>query len=388
MNREKLQELIDKYLTGEASVAEEKALFSYYDKLQSQELKWNEAQMGEEELVKDTIYNNILLEIKRRERKKTVSQVSWMLAASLALAILSTAVFYLAPLRIETTSENMSETVIEPEVQPGGNKAVLTLADGSKITLDTIATGELPSQSGIHISKLADGRLIYRVSESSEEEAETQSVYNVIETPLGGQYRVDLSDGTRVWLNAASSLHYPAKFSGNVRRVELRGEAYFEVAKNENKPFRVVSNMQVVEVLGTHFNISSYADEAYVRTTLLEGSVSVALKGTRSSELLKPGQQAVIGYGDDSILVQPVDVEEAVAWQKGYFMFVDEDLKSVMRQLARWYNVEVIYEGDLEKLKFGGMISRSKSIGQALRILELTGNVQFKVEGRRITVMQ
>ena len=152
-------------------------------------------------------------------------------------------------------------------------------------------------------------------------------------------------------------------------------------------PFRVVSGKQVVEVLGTHFNINAYTDEASVKTTLLEGSVNVWLQEARQSELLNPGQQAVVKYNGSSIKVQAVKVEEAVAWKNGYFMFVDADLASIMRQLARWYDVEVAYEGNLGSLKFGGMVSRSKSIAQTLRILALTGNVRFKVEGRRVTVM-
>jgi transmembrane sensor len=225
------------------------------------------------------------------------------------------------------------------------------------------------------------------IGQNTKDDMPTKTVYNTIETPKGGQYRIDLPDGTMVWLNAGSSLRYPNRFAGQERKVALTGEAYFEVAKNKQMPFRVVSGKQVVEVLGTHFNINAYTDEASVKTTLLEGSVNVLLQETHQSELLNPGQQAVVKYNGSSIVVQPVKVEEAVAWKNGYFMFVDADLESIMRQLARWYDVEVAYEGNLGSLKFGGMVSRSKSIAQTLRILELTGNVRFKVAGRRVTVM-
>ena len=389
MNQEEFSDLIKKYLAGEANAAEEKTLFSHYDALQKQELEWDAAQMGEEEEVKDKLYSNILHDIKQREKQKAVLPVRWAVAVSIMLVMLSSGLlFYLVHQNDQVVSENTSRAVIKNDIPPGGNKAILTLANGSKIILDDAATGELVRQSGISITKAAEGRLTCKViGQTTKDDLPAETVYNTIETPKGGQYRIDLPDGTKVWLNAGSSLRYPNRFAGQERKVALTGEAYFEVAKNKEMPFRVVSGKQVVEVLGTHFNINAYTDEASVKTTLLEGSVNVWLQEARQSELLNPGQQAVVRYNGSAIVVQPVKVEEAVAWKNGYFMFVDADLESIMRQLARWYDVEVAYEGNLGSLKFGGMVSRSKSIAQTLRILELTGNVRFKVTGRRVTLM-
>ena len=269
------------------------------------------------------------------------------------------------------------QTAPADDALPGSDKAILTLSSGKKILLDA-AVQDVITDEGVSIHN-NNGSLSYSKSNIV--------AYNTMETPKGGQYKLALSDGTIVWLNAASSITYPTSFPGKTRVVSITGEAYFEVAKNKEMPFRVVSGKQVVEVLGTHFNINAYTDEASVKTTLLEGSVNVWLQEARQSELLNPGQQAVVKYNGSSIVVQPVKVEEAVAWKNGYFMFVDADLASIMRQLARWYDVEIAYEGNLGSLKFGGMVSRSKSIAQTLRILALTGNVRFKVEGRRVTVM-
>jgi transmembrane sensor len=182
-------------------------------------------------------------------------------------------------------------------------------------------------------------------------------------------------------------LKYPTNFNGNIRSVELAGEAYFEVAKNAKKPFRVVSNSQVVEVLGTHFNISSYMDDASVKTTLLEGSVKVLSARSNQSKLLKPGEQSSINYVNNSFSVQQVNTDEVVAWKNGYFLFVDEDLKTIMSKFARWYNVDVEYAADVENLRFGGMVSRKRDLAQALKIIEQTGNIKAKIEGRRVIIM-
>ena len=210
--------------------------------------------------------------------------------------------------------------------------------------------------------------------------------YNTITTPKGGQYQVTLMDGTRVWLNAASSLHYPTVFKGSERSVQLTGEAYFEVAKNSKMPFRVTSNGQVTEVLGTHFNINSYPDEQGTTTTLLEGSVRILNAKSDAAILLKPGQQS----GSDAsgkIKVANVNPEQFVAWKDGKFIFTNANIESIMRQVSRWYNVEIEYKGDASKEKFGGRTSRFTNVAELLEILELTDHVQFEIEGRRIIVM-
>ncbi len=287
------------------------------------------------------------------------------------------------------------------EISPGGDKAILTLSDGSTIVLDSAKNGLLATLSGINISKTANGQITYKTSLSSSSRLEPS--YNTISTPRGGQYQVILPDGTKVWLNAASSLTFPTFFSGRERRVELTGEAYFEVVtlvspSNEageriHIPFTVVSGNQLVEVLGTHFNVNAYSDETTINTTLLEGSIKVLHMGTHHTRLLKPGQESKVGT---DIQVSNVEVAQSIAWKNGYFVFEHEDIESIMRKISRWYDVDVQYEGDITKEGFIGSVSKFENVSQVLDMLKFTGLVHFKVEdqtneqgrkGRRIIVM-
>jgi len=265
-------------------------------------------------------------------------------------------------------------------VVPGGNKAILTLANGKKIILDT-AHGMISKEEDIAISNAANGIISYEKLQSILNGNELE--YNAIETPRGGTYRINLSDGTKVWLNSASKLRYPVAYSNSERIVELEGEAYFEVAKDRSKPFKVKSRGQIVEVLGTHFNVNGYDDEPFTKTTLLEGSIMVST--TKNKMVLKPMQESINRDGELSGR-QTVDAAEAVAWKNGYFQFDDENLESVMRQISRWYDVEVVFVGKPSNKKFNGIISRSKGIKIALEIMEATGNVSFKMEGRKLIV--
>ncbi|SEM84964.1 FecR protein [Mucilaginibacter gossypiicola] len=390
MDKELLLSLINKYLSNQATAGEEKLLMDYYDILQKNELKWDESLMGDESIVKAELYGKVLQEIKTREsevKRPVFMSGRWLIAASVALFLtLSTLLVIYLKHNIASLSTGNQQAAAKHLIAPGGNKAILTLSNGSKITLDDLGTGQLAKQSGVTITKTGNGKLVYTITnDASNATKGNEQAYNTIETPKGGQYQVNLPDGSKVWLNAESSLRYPTNFSGAVRRVELNGEAYFEVAKNPAKPFKVVSNSQEVEVLGTHFNISSYPDDASVKTTLLEGSVKVLSTKLNQSKLLKPGEQSNIT--DNSIHVQEVDTDDVVAWKNGYFMFVDEDLKSIMSKLARWYNIDVEYTGNVDNLKFGGMVSRSKDLAQALKIIEKTGSVKIKIEGRRVIIM-
>jgi ferric-dicitrate binding protein FerR (iron transport regulator) len=389
MDKDHLLNLITKYLANQASAEEEKLLLDYYDTLQKKELTWDEFLMGEQNLIKVELYDKILDDIKAREsaaKKPILMRTRWFLAASIALFLCLSAllVTYLK----HNPALNGKQNIAKQFIAPGSNKAILTLANGSKITLDSLATGQLAKQAGVTITKTGNGQLVYTIQDDQSNPTDgAQLTYNTIETPKGGQYQVNLPDGSKVWLNAASSLRYPTNFTGSVRGVQLSGEAYFEVAKNSVKPFKVMSNNQVIEVLGTHFNISSYPDDASVKTTLLEGSVKVLATASNQSKLLKPGEQSNINYADNQIMVQTVDTDDVVAWKNGYFMFVDEDLKSIMSKLSRWYNIDVEYTGNVDNLKFGGMVSRSKDLAQALKIIEQTESVKIKIEGRRVIIM-
>lgn len=278
------------------------------------------------------------------------------------------------------------QVALVQDIAPGGNKAVLTLADGSKIALTDAANGQLATQGGICVTKTADGQLVYELKGNGDASGEDVGLSNTVETPRGGQHQLTLPDGTRVWLNAASKLVYPVNFKSlGKREVVLTGEGYFEVAKDRSRPFVVRADGQQVQVLGTHFNISAYGDEDAVKTTLLEGSVRVsALIGVKQVKVLLPGEQSVLKAG--SLKVDQVDVQEAAAWKNGIFIFEGETVGSIMRKLSRWYDVEVVYEDNLADKTFSGSMGRYEKISQVLHVIEMTDLVHFKIEGRRVIV--
>jgi len=301
-------------------------------------------------------------------------------AAAAILITLSLATFYYF-----SKQKNTSDLV--QDIAPGGSKAILTLANGKKIVLTDAKNGQLAELGNVVVTKLANGKIVYSVKPGKAGDASP----NTIETPKGGQYQVVLPDGSTVLLNAASVLSYPASFAGlKERRVLLKGEAYFEVAKVPMKgkevmqrmPFIVVTDNQEIRVLGTHFNVNSYSDEPQAKTTLIEGSVLVATAGDKKN--LLPGQQAIAG--PKGLSVAEANIDEVLAWKNGYFMFESEDIESVMRKIARWYDVDVVYEGDKPKDRFGGTVSRFSNVSQVLRKLELTNKIHFRIEERRIIV--
>ncbi|WP_158995645.1 FecR family protein [Mucilaginibacter sp. L196] len=266
------------------------------------------------------------------------------------------------------------------DVMPGGNKATLTLANGSSIILDTAHNGVLAKQGNSIINKTKNGQLVY--SADPNEQAATP-VTNTISTPRGGQYQVVLPDGSKVWLNAASSIKYPTFFNGKKRLVEITGEAYFEVAKNASMPFIVKSNRAEVEVLGTHFNIMAYDDETLMKTTLLEGSVKIT--SGKTSDILKPGEQALLNEKGQLQVTDDVDVNEETAWKNGLFQFKDADVESIMRQLGRWYNVTISYEGKICARQYTGKISRNVKASELLNMLKYTG-LNSRIEGKNIII--
>jgi ferric-dicitrate binding protein FerR (iron transport regulator) len=255
------------------------------------------------------------------------------------------------------------------------------------VYLDSSETGLLASQAGMRLEKKDDGSIVYQSTPGVTEPVDAM-LYNEIRTPRGGQYQVVLSDGTHVWLNAETTLRFPVSFKGRERKVDLSGEAYFEVAKDAGRPFRVMTTGSLVEVYGTHFNVNAYADEASVRTTLLEGSVAVgaAVGGSPGKvQMLSPGQQASVKVDGSVEVDDRADTEEAIAWKNGRFQFNSADIRSIMRQIARWYDAEVVFEGHPE-LHFTGQITRRDEVSRVLQMMEMTGEVRFRIEGRRIYV--
>src|SRR6186713_2562587 len=270
-----------------------------------------------------------------------------------------------------------NKATINNDLPPGGNKATLKLADGAVIVLDNAQNGNLARQGVTEIVKAANGQLVYNMAGKGGAVG-----YNTVTTPPGGQYQVTLPDNSKVWLNAASSIRFPTAFSGGKREVEITGEAYFEVAKNKMMPFQVKANEMYVTVLGTHFNIMAYHDETSIQTTLLEGSVRIN-KGSQAA-LLSPGQQARVN-GQVKV-VNDVNTEEAVAWKNGSFEFNGADIETVMRTLARWYNVDIKYEGNMTSRRLTAQVDRNKNASEVLQILESAG-YHFRIDGKTIIVL-
>lgn len=310
----------------------------------------------------------------------------WFRVAAAAVIFFSAGSLYWISTRrpvSEQVADINNKKVEAGEILPGGNKAILTLSDGSTVVLDNAANGLLAKQGNTSIVKSENGRLSYN---TTLHEKPAVTLFNTISTPRGGQYQVELPDGSKVWLNAASSLKYPITSTGDRRQVELSGEGYFEVSKNKDMPFivNIAGTNTDIEVLGTSFNVMAYADEPVIKTTLLEGSVKV--NHAAAAATLKPGQQWVVtGNQQSGTVVSNANTDEAVAWKNGYFRFDRADIKTIMRQIARWYVVEVEYNNGIRPREFVGRIPRSSDLNDILDILKL-GQVNFRVDGRTITV--
>lgn len=271
---------------------------------------------------------------------------------------------------------------IPDKIGPGGNRAILTLDNGSTINLETASTDTAIKEGITSITKQADGQLSYKLLN----EKPSHNFYNRLVTPRGGQFRVILSDGTKIWLNAASSIRYPVAFTGNERKVEITGEAYFEVAKNASMPFKVkIGERAEVEVLGTHFDINAYGDESTTNTTLLEGSVKFTGLAVENSIMIVPGEQAQLNESNQIKVNKLPDAEQVISWKNGSFDFTNANLEMVMRQLARWYNVEIVFEDTIPTKRFNGEIQRTLEMSQVIRLLEKNG-VHSRLEGRKLIV--
>lgn len=311
-------------------------------------------------------------------------RLSFRIAASVIL--IAGLFIVLKPFSKTTKKDSGNLVTTTADIAPGGNKAILTLSDGRKIILDSAVNGELAKQGSTSVTKSIEG-IAYTASQT----ANAETLLNSISTPRGGQYKLTLADGSQVWLNAESSIQYPVNFTGNERLVTITGEAYFEVAPSisleggeKKKPFKVKVNDAVVEVLGTRFNVNAYVDEPVTRIMLAEGSVKVS-KGGKTG-ILKPGQEAAVNQPGD-IAIKSANLQEALAWKNGQFFFDDAPIETIMRQVARWYDAEIIYKskpGD----NFNAELSRDVPVSKLLRFLELTNQVHFRIENKKIIVSE
>lgn len=379
MKKEDFQDLVGRYTAGTATPAEQRLLEAYFERLQGRVDPLPPDQ--EEKLRLD-----MLEEILRRagiEKSRVVPMGKrrwWRYAAAAAVAVLlGGGGYYMSIYKARPVAVQTEAARFKNDVQPGGNKAILTLANGSKLVLDSAGSGQIAQQGGVGVQQLGSGQLAYRVPAAKP----TAVLYNTLQTPRGGMYQLRLPDGSRVWLNAESSIKYPVFFTGKEREVELSGEAYFEVIKNVSKPFIVKTGNQTVEVLGTGFDINAYTDEAAVKTTVVEGSVRVS---GDSAVVLRAGEQARLVTGGGLSIDRHPDLDQVMAWKNGLFRFNDVSIGTIMRNAARWYDVDVVYKTD-NKLGFVATISRDVPISKLLKLLELTDRVHFQIDGKKITVL-
>ncbi len=383
----RLEELARKWLDGTITATEQEEFAQWYNQDQDVLVHVPESRAGSE----DAHRGQILAGIRRRLQpvvSRSLPLWKSVAAAAVLLVMIATGV-YLLPDRISPPATGTLTTLAVHDAAPGGNKAFLTFGDGSVLSLDSQQNGILKDGQGIRIRK-EGGLIVYETLDSPNEPV----AYHTITTPRGGQYRLRLPDGSMVWLNSASSLRYPTRFISGERYVELTGEAFFEIVPlsgdqedaTRKIPFLVnVNDRQTIRVLGTQFNVNSYNDEKSVKTTLLEGSVEVTgKKGTKA--LLMPNQQAHLSENGELLVTDAADMEEAIAWKNGQLLFKDADIRDIMRQIARWYDVDIVYDGEIPKRLFTGGISRDSKLSSLLQILETSG-IRFRVDGKHINVI-
>jgi transmembrane sensor len=378
LTRERVEELASKIKQATATADELREFDAWYSRQVEKPFHVPGHLATSETDLKNSIYQHIQQETGLNKPKRSGIMLWRRIAAAASVVLcLSVGGYYL----LKDKTENPEVVAVEKQdFAPGSNKAILTLSNGKKILLDDAGKGKLGAEGNSVINKIGNGRVVYNDDPSLNDNA--ANVLNTMATPRGGQYHLTLADGTDVWLNAASSITYPATFTGKDREVEITGEVYFQVAHNAAKPFRVKSNGQAVEVLGTHFNINAYDNEPAIKTTLIEGSVAVTANNQK--KFLKPGQQAMLS--SNTLTTKSVDINEELAWKQGYFDFTDADIKTIMRQLSRWYDVDVEFVGPVTTENFTGRISRSRNISQVLKIVESSKYVRLTFEERRIMV--
>jgi len=394
MDPQQLETLLDRYLTGELTPEQRKTLAEAIGQPEHSDVlnKFVQHTLLDEDLSKGLDDPAVKAEIEwhigefKAGKVHTLRVPKFVRFAAAAAAILAVAgVVYISRSTRGKTPIAATQPAATHDVAPGHEGAVLTLADGKQIVLDSSGDGSLARQGGMAITKEHAGQLVYQTEPTGVFPQAT--MYNTLTTPRGRRTAVVLSDGTKVWLNAASSIKFPAAFMGKDRTVELSGEAYFEVAKDAGKPFRVKVNRpggnMNIEVLGTSFNIMAYDDEATSSTTLVDGSVKVVT--VAGASLLKPGQQLLAGSDGKTNLVADADVQKAIAWKDGNFIFRGDGLDDIMKQLARWYDIDVRYDSPVTD-HYTGKISRQVNISQVLKMLQAAGGVNFTVDNRQVRV--
>jgi ferric-dicitrate binding protein FerR (iron transport regulator) len=392
MSEKTFEALFNQYMSGSlpaadlrlfrsmAMLPENKALLSqllqnaFTNPAFAEQADFNAEEMAQE-IMQKVRQNEAITPVIHRERLPLISRSWFKYAAAAAIFLLLLGGSWQWHARRQHREPLLAQQVLLPA--PAAHP-ILILGDGSRISLDSAAMGTIAQQGATQVIKLANGELAYHNTTGKD----GSTIFNTMQTPNGCQYQLTLPDGSRVWLNAASTIRYPTAFPADNRTVEVTGEAYFDIAKDEHKPFTVAVKGMQVQVLGTEFNVMAYADEETVKTTLVQGLVKI-----NAHTLLHPGEQVVWHHSSGQLQVNTPDLEETLGWKNGEFYFRETNIRSIMREIARWYDVEVKYEGDLSAVQLSGIVARTAQIPQLLKALELTKIVRFKIQGRTITVM-
>lgn len=386
MTEKQLSKLIQKYLSGEATKEEKKKVEQWYDAFDTFELGLDEKEDKTSFLrswlkIKGRIEENEAVEEEILTGRRSNHKVLYRWIAVAAMLILISGTVYFIINQSKQQEEGIAMQAVKEDFKPGGNKAVLTLGNGQTIVLDSTNKGLLSMQGNTKILKLNKGLLSYKV-ESKKQKAKSQKIevaFNTISTPRGGKYEVVLPDGSKVWLNAASSLKFPTTFSGKKRIVEMTGEAYFEIAQNEKQPFIVKKGKTEVKVLGTHFNVMAYEDEEAIKVSLLQGAVKVTTAATHHNRLLKPGEQIEVKQDGRMSLVKNPNLNKVMAWKNNLFWFENSNIQEIVKQLARWYDVDIEIEGNIPD-RFTGSIPKDLTFSKVFEVLQKTGSVHYEIE--------
>ena len=398
MSPEQAAELLDRYYTQTCTPAEQELVERFYAQLRSAgELEWNE---GEKEQLGKEMELRLLEHVHRSLQPPVISmypakrkRIRWWMAAAIAGFVVAGGWVWLKSL------QRRPAAAVVATIRPGGDKAILTLADGKQVVLDSAGNGTVAEERGMKITKVDGGLLTYKglngdsigpaheTNGGSDLKGNTGDAnsFNTLAVPRGGKFQVVLPDGTHVWLNSGSTLRYPTAFSGKARRVELTGEGYFDVKHDAARPFFVRSGETDVEALGTGFNLMAYDDEPGMKVTLVDGSVAVGKAADRV--VIRPGEQAVLKDRKGRAVIGRPDLKEVLAWKDGDFRFDGTDIASIMRQVARWYDVNIAYSGTMPTNKFTGVIPRKSDVRELLTVLEVTGKVHFRQNGKTVTVI-
>ena len=394
MNKEDFFIILGRYNQGIATKEEKHFLFAYYKLFDLEEDVLEKLDSDSKQELRNSIKKEIDKGIHENDNTRSLDSkedtskfhFKWF-AAAMIVAVSSLGYFFFN--RSVDKRSNHTELVKHSaeKIVPGSNQALLTIGNGEIIVLSDEKNGVVSQQSGVSVRKSTDGQLIYETEKTIAE----KPLLNTVSTPRGGQYQLILTDGSRVWLNAASSIRFPSVFGTTERLVEITGEVYFEIAPDPLKPFKVKSENQHIEVLGTKFNVNTYEDEISSKTTLIEGKVSISKTTAEGKPVLggrrimKPGQQATVDKNRSDIHLESVDTEQSVAWKNGYFKFEKADIQTVMRQICRWYDLEAEYRGKVNTDLFAGEIKRDEDVNKVLRIFQLS-NIDVRIKGRKIII--